>query len=141
MSLETLNAIHDELNEIRGLLKIETESRERAFRHEHQRRRRWRIIVALVIAIAAFGIVENRMRSSDFDQALDRIQASRIETCREIQDSVLALVERDEDIIKLAVEFADEAPALAQQIIERLEATSSAEALEPVNCEEVILGE
>lgn len=141
MPYETLNVIREELKEIRELLKVETGNREQAFRHERTRRRRWMVIVACVVLLGLAGVWENRGRVNDFDQALDRIQASRIETCRELQDSADALVERDEDIIELAVEFADESPTVAQQIIDRLDVAPSAEALEPVNCEEVILGE
>lgn len=69
---------------------------------------------------------------------IDQIQDSRLLSCRDINRAVTALTDRDQDLVDIAVEFADEAPEVGDQIVERLNALPSAAALEPQDCEKVV---
>ena len=130
MPQTTLEAIRDDLADVSKKLDV-----------EQTRQRRWAAIVVLVLLIGAGGLFETYSRTNDFDRALDAVQDSRIATCIDIQQAQTALAQRDEDIIEVAVDIAEESPDFAARIIDRLNTLPSADALDPVDCEELIRGE
>lgn len=96
----------------------------------------WLAVIGAGVIAIVFGLVyrESQLR-------IDQIQESRLASCAATEQAKAALVERDEELVSIAVEVAEGEPELAAAIIDRLNDGPSAEALIPLNCEEVVEGD
>lgn len=93
----------------------------------------WGAVASAVVFVVSFGLIfhEGQVR-------VDQIQHSRLVSCLDTEAAKRALIERDTELVNIAVQVANGRPELAATIIDRLNDSQSAEALRQVDCEEVI---
>lgn len=95
-------------------------------------------VAVVVVIVFAIGFVLLYRQGQD---RVDQIQDSRLASCIATEKAKAALIERDAELVNIAVEVAEGDPEISRQIIDRLDSGPSAAALVPLNCEDVIAGD
>ena len=96
----------------------------------------WVAVAVVIVVGVSFALIYREGQTR-----VDQIQESRVSSCEITEAAKKALIERDIELVNIAVEVAEGDPETGQAILDQLNHAPSAVALEPLDCREVIAGD